>query len=94
MGWQKAKGPLGGDGRETVRWVPPGASRPRRCPLYTSDLQDAYRLALQVDPEHVGALVKEGDSFRSQIEGGPVCYGSNPALALCIAALKFKHSIP
>jgi hypothetical protein len=91
MGWQKTTGPIGGDGRPTVRWIPPGASRPRRCPLYTSDLQEAYGLALQIDPEHAGAFVREGDTFRAQLEGGPVAYGATPSIALCIAALKFKY---
>lgn len=94
IGWQKATGPIGGDGRPTVRWIPPGASKPRRCPLYTLDLHDAYSLAEQIDPDHIGAFVKEGDMFRAQLEGGPVAYGATPAIALCIAALKLKYALP
>lgn len=75
-------------GKTNTVWLAPKDGAPANVPFYTSNLEDAFRLAQMVAPSHVGGCAWEDGMGSAQIgEDGPKVEASSPTIALCIAAL-------
>lgn len=61
---------------------------PARLPTFTANLDRAMQFSTSIFPSHPTAISWHGNSYRAQIENGPVAHGPTAALALCIATLK------
>ncbi len=73
-----------------VSWYVPDGDAPGRVPEFTASIDEAWKLAKMVAPGCFGGVTWHGDHARAQINDGPVCLGSTPAIAICIAALRAK----
>lgn len=64
-----------------------------RVPAYTADLDAAFHFAQVILPDNVGAFAFDNNTYRAQFWDGPVCYGANPAIAICRAALSRRRQM-
>lgn len=90
LGWRKRVETFyddAGDRRERTLYLVPKTEDPARVPQYSSNVQAAMELALQLDPAHVGGCSWEEGRGSAQILGYPPVQAATPALALCISAL-------
>jgi len=94
LGWIKKvdvrSNPTTGERERYISWRPPEGTTLFEPPEYTSDLQAAYDLALQIDPNTVGAVSFDGIA---QLLGDERIEAFNAPTALCIAALKRMQAI-
>jgi hypothetical protein len=92
VGWRRVVerivDPQGKNTSKTT-WYPPNTRSTGRVPEYTTNLQVAYELFLQVCPTR-NAGVAWGDGYASaQVLDGPLVErAATPSMALCILALK------
>lgn len=79
-----------------VRWVMSPTNKPGVVPSYSTSIDAAAEFAQAlVSPDACGVTFDEQGRGKATIEYGGETYsavGATPALALCIAALKAKHS--
>lgn len=69
-------------------WFDPGTDQPASIPYYTTDIQAAYELCMLLASDDAGAVVIESTGTRAAIGDQAAVYHSDPAIALCIAALQ------
>lgn len=79
-----------GERERYISWTAPDGVSLREPAEYTSDLQAAYELACQIDPQCVGAVTFDGTA---QLLGGKKIEAFNAPTALCIVALKRLQEI-
>lgn len=60
----------------------------QNIPHFTTGLNVAYNLAEMISPHSVGGVSWNRRGSRAQVGDLPICDGANPAIALCIAALR------
>lgn len=73
------------------RWFPPGgAKRHINVPNYTTSIDAAFSLAQSKVPDLGGCAWNDGKGV-AQIGDGPKCHAATPALALCVAVIRFLH---
>lgn len=97
MGWKKnvqTSRDKDGKIKERTLWLVPSGRDMQTVPTYTSNLQDAYRLARDVRPDSVGGCSWELGKGTAVIDDGPYFQAATPILALCMAAMYIKHSEP
>ncbi|WP_244481241.1 hypothetical protein [Rhizobium sp. Leaf371] len=91
LGWRKKVEPFTdpktGANKERTLWLVPTSNDTANVPFYTSNLFDAYRLAQEVAPGHIGACSWEPGAGGAKIGRSPVCQAATPMIALCMAAL-------
>ncbi|MFK3967362.1 hypothetical protein ACI2KT_27580 [Ensifer adhaerens] len=63
-----------------------------QVPQFTNYLDHALKLARVIEPNHVGAFIWDNGIYEAALDYNQPCGGANPAIALCIAALKAKLS--
>ncbi len=80
---------LGEDGqsKRASRWYNPSGARINRVPFFTLKIDEAIALSKTVLADPVAAVVWEPSGAKAQLQGGPVCYGASPSIALCAAIL-------
>ena len=61
-----------------------------QVPAYTSNLQDAYSLALQVAPRREAGFSWEADKASAWFTGEAPVQAATPMLALCAACMELK----
>ncbi len=88
LGWAKKvdmqTDPASGKQKRVISWRPPDGVVELEPPAYTFDLQKAYELVLQIDPQSVGAVSWDG---RVRLLGLTEVKAVSPQVALCIVAL-------
>ncbi|EHK77681.1 hypothetical protein SM0020_12175 [Sinorhizobium meliloti CCNWSX0020] len=82
--------PKTGDRRTHVQWVSPSGECPATVPSYTADIDAAFQLAQALAPGVAGGCSWTPEGGTALIEGAEACEASTPAIALCMAAIKFK----
>lgn len=95
MGWRRRVEQYADDQgsiRDRELWIVPERGEPGRVPRYTTDLQRAYELAVEIDPEHVAGCAWEPGSGSAKWGDGESIEAATPALALCIVAL-MRHPL-
>ncbi|MBW9089324.1 hypothetical protein JNB91_15925 [Rhizobium wenxiniae] len=92
LGWERSAAFITdistGAARTTPQWIPPGADEPGKVPHYTSNLDDAHKLAVDVASGDIVAMSWENGEATATI-GNIRRFSSapTPALALCVAAV-------
>lgn len=82
--------PNSGELVQINRWFPPGGAEQHvNVPYYTTNLDAAYKLAQDASPTEEGCVAWVDGRGRAQIGSGPLCLAATPALALCVAALRY-----
>jgi hypothetical protein len=93
MGWKRIEKEAPGTGRQSrPLWLVPSGKEEAKVPTYTSNLQEAYMLALQVAPHTPAGCAWERHQASAQIEGQPPFIAATPILALCGASLTLKKA--
>lgn len=91
LGWRRKVEPFidpkTGETKQRTLWLVPTSNDAANVPFYTSNLFDAYRLAQELVPGHVGGCSWEPGMGSAKIGAAPACQGASPMIALCIAAL-------
>ena len=94
LGWIKKvdvrTNPTSGERERYISWRPPQGVSLFEPPDYTSNLQAAYELVLQVDPAVIGAVSFDG---LVQLSGEERIEAFNAPTAMCIAALKHMQAL-
>lgn len=92
LGWTKrptaVKDEATGDLKQRSLWIVPTGDEPGTVPYYTSNLDDARSLALQLLPNHTAACTWDVDGGSAVVGEGNAEVAANTAIALCIATLK------
>ncbi len=91
MGYQQREEDIqspNGEMQKRRLWLIPTGESADRVPYYTSSLEHAFRLAQLIAPEEVGVVASVNGKGKAQLEGDDPYDGANPAIALCLAALK------
>lgn len=91
LGWRRKIEPFidtkTGERKQRTLWLVPTSNDTANVPFYTSNLFDAYRLAQDLFPGHVGGCSWEPGMGSARIGAAPICQAASPMIALCIAAL-------
>jgi hypothetical protein len=91
VGWKRVVQPAAnqaGTGKGNTVWLAPTDGAPATVPFYTSNLEDAYRLAQMVAPSVEGGCSWDGAGGYAQIDlSSPKIQAPSPSIALTIAAL-------
>ncbi|MDW9735158.1 hypothetical protein GOC00_10700 [Sinorhizobium meliloti] len=85
-GWQRKATRTKGD--VNVIWLFPG-EEVNRLPEFTNSIDAALELVGILAPSQVGGF-SWGSSGKAQLNDGEIAEGVNPAVALCLAAVKYK----
>lgn len=72
----------------------PNLTDVQNIPHFTAGMNVAYNLVQMVAPDSVGGVSWNKAGGRAQVADLPICDGANPAIALCIAALKAYQNQP
>lgn len=89
---ENVRDPNSGEQTRRVLWLLPGGQDPGRVPLYTASLEDAHSFAQTTAPGNAGGVSWDDSGGYAKLGDGPYCSGANPAIALCIAALRIQSS--
>jgi hypothetical protein len=92
VGWSSRYREQGPNEKPELLWFKPGSSKPSKFPNYTSSINDAYVLLLELAPQAAVACSWEDGSARAQIDGEPSRVGATPAIAVCVAALYHRSA--
>lgn len=85
MGWRQVKL------SSNVVWLVPNSDETAKVPRFTKFLHDAYNLAIEVAPDHVGGASWEPNGGSARINDEPYMQACSPSVALCIAALTLRR---
>lgn len=80
-----------GQTRTHVQWASPSGECPSPVPAYTGNLDAAFDLARAIAPGIAGGCGWDQDRGRAVLDGIENCHAATAAIALCVAALKFKR---
>lgn len=87
MGWVRVLSPKTVTNIRTL-WRAPARYEPIPVPYWTTNVQDAYDLAQELSPGHVGAFTWSDDGAKAQIgETAEQVEAATVELAICAAAL-------
>ncbi len=79
---------------ETI-WINPLSEQAGRVPRYTTNVQSAYELAMQLLPSSVCAVKWDGTQGWAWMDSSETpIFAATPALALCAATLRACGSLP
>lgn len=78
------------DGQQDNRvlWIPPGRTKGVPLPGFTNSIDIARHFVEIIQPKCLAACSWHRVGAKAQIDDGPVCRASTPALALCLAAVR------
>jgi hypothetical protein len=94
MGWKRVDRPAADNktaDQKRVLWLVPNGKEESKVPTYTSNLQDAYSLALQIGPRRVAGCSWEPGKASAAFEGEAPVQAATPILALCAACMELKR---
>ena len=84
-GYQKA--PEENGENEKTAWLTP-VGTPAELPFYTMLVEDALAFTTFAAPDHIGGISWGLGAGKATINGNETAEAANPAIALCIAALR------
>ncbi|PDT52749.1 MULTISPECIES: hypothetical protein [Sinorhizobium] len=94
IGWkrkiQHVTNEANGETTRRVLWIVPTGYEDGKVPHFTTSLDDAMLVVDILAPyEEKGVAYADG-GWTACVGNGPYCHASSAALALCLAALRFK----
>ncbi|MFA1621234.1 hypothetical protein ACDY96_00020 [Rhizobium mongolense] len=78
------------DAERRVVWIKPDGSLPQKIPFFTAAVDDALALVMRVAPDKSGGFSWESGVGSAKLGESQYVQSVSPAIALCIAALKYK----
>jgi hypothetical protein len=78
------------DAERRVVWIKPDGGLPEKIPCFTATVDDALSLVRRVAPDKSGGFSWERGVGSAKLGESQYVQSVSPAIALCIAALKYK----
>ena len=87
IGWKEHTKPLSRGGDNKAVWLDPETKEPRKVPVFTRDVQQAFLLLRYLAPDSAGAATTSNGVARVVIDELGEVEAPTLALAMCQAAL-------